>query len=444
MRQAATRFFTIVAVVGASLLIARNEPSLSAERYLSHIRFLASADDGDRASGSPELETAAKYIMGSSVPTDFKRWAAAIWNRSEVTTSSKLGKGNRFESVRGGEPENLQIGKEFIPYNFSSSGKAAGQVVFAGYGITAPEYSYDDYAGLDVKGKFVVVLAHEPQEFDGNSVFDGTVYTDHSQAYSKAANARRHGARGVILIFDRVNHPNDKEVLESFGSVSGPADAGILFVQVEESIAEPWIRAAGKDLGVTESAINTDLKPRSFALPDVEIQENVDINRVVKTVHNVIGYLPGESLEYIIVGANYDHLGLGAQFSMAPSMAGTVHPGADDNASGTAGVLELAQYFAAGPKPKRGILFMTYAGEELGLLGSEFYVDHPILPLQQATAMINMDMIGRVRDDKLYIGGAATGSTFRGDLDEIVPATGFRVDYSDSGYGSSRPHLIYF
>jgi hypothetical protein len=121
-------------------------------------------------------------------------------------------------------------------------------------------------------------------------------------------------------------------------------------------------------------------------------------------------------------------------------MTGTVHPGADDNASGTAGVIELAKYFSdvyRAQKPKRGLLFMAYAGEELGLLGSGFYVNHPLLPLDHAVAMLNMDMIGRVRDGRLYIGGAATGTTFRADLDELLAKTNFRVDYSESGYGSS-------
>ena len=171
----------------------------------------------------------------------------------------------------------------------------------------------------------------------------------------------------------------------------------------------------------------------------VEVRENVDVERVVKTVHNVVGYLPGETDEYLIIGAHYDHLGLGGQFSLAPSLAGTVHPGADDNASGTAGVIELAQHFSALPKPKRGILFMTFAGEELGLLGSGYYANHPELPLDKAVTMINMDMIGRVRDGKLYVGGAGTGTTLRKDLDaRHAPFSALHVDYSDnSGYGSS-------
>jgi hypothetical protein len=418
-------------------LVGLQAPSFDAERYLDHIRYLASPELKGRASGSPELEKAAKYIADKFRADGLKMPEGGYQQPFEIATSSKLGKGNRFESVVAGDTETLQLEKEFIPYSFSLSGKASGAVVFAGYGITAPEYNYDDYSGIDVRGKFVLVLAHEPQEFNEKSVFEGKVYTDHSQVYSKAFNARLHGARGVILAFDRVNHKDAAGELEPFGNASGPADAGISFVQVKETVVEPWMRAAGKDLLATEEAINADLKPRSFALPGVEVRESVDVERVVRTVHNVIGYLPGETPDYIILGAHYDHLGLGGQFSMAPSMTGTVHPGADDNASGTAGVLELAHYFAAGPKPKRGILFMTFAGEELGLLGSSYYANHPVLPLDHALAMLNMDMIGRVREDKLYIGGAATGTTFRADLEQLVSKTSFRVDYSESGYGSS-------
>jgi len=311
----------------------------------------------------------------------------------------------------------LQASKEFVPFNFSSSGKASGGVVFAGYGITAPEYNYDDYAGLDVHGKFVIVLEHEPQEFDPSSVFEGKVYTDHAQFYSKAANARSHGARGVILIEDRVHHKTDPEQLEAFGRAEGPANAGILFVQVKEAILTPWFRAAGKDLPAVESEIDRNLKPDSFPIPGVNVRESVDIDRAVRTAHNVAGYLRGDSDEYLVIGAHYDHLGLGGQYSLAPSLAGTVHPGADDNASGTAGVLELARYFSAHGKPKRGILFITFAGEELGLLGSGYYANHPELPIQNAVTMINMDMIGRVRDGKIYVGGAGTGTTLRKDLE---------------------------
>ena len=125
------------------------------------------------------------------------------------------------------------------------------------------------------------------------------------------------------------------------------------------------------------------------------------------------------------------------KFSLAPSLVGTIHPGADDNASGTAGVIELARWFAAQPKQKRGILFLSFAGEELGLLGSSYYVNHPELPLGKDVAMINMDMIGRVRDGKLFIGGVGTGTTLKKMLDEAAPKYPLHIDYSEAGYGSS-------
>ena len=140
----------------------------------------------------------------------------------------------------------------------------------------------------------------------------------------------------------------------------------------------------------------------------------------------------------MIIGAHYDHLGLGEQFSLAPSKAGTVHPGADDNASGTAGVLELAHWFSQEPHHKRGILFLTFAGEELGLLGSSYYVNHPVLPLADAVAMINMDMIGRIRENKIYVGGVGTGTTFAPLLKQAAKTHDFDADITErGGYGSS-------
>src|SRR5207244_4165201 len=186
-----------------------------------------------------------------------------------------------------------------------------------------------------------------------------------------------------------------------------PNNAGIPFVQVKAVRVEKWFTDAHKDLARIEADIDRDLKPQSFPFDEsVKVDANIEVTRAVKTVHNVVGYLPGETGEYVIVGAHYDHLGLGGQYSLAPSQTGTIHPGADDNASGTAGVIELARWFGKQPKQKRGIMFVSFAGEELGLLGSAYYVDHPVVPLNKAVAMVNMDMIGRLRDGKLYIGGS--------------------------------------
>jgi hypothetical protein len=433
------RLLAVGALAGLAWAAPTGGADFDADRYLQHIKYLASPELRGRATGSPELEKAAQYIVekfradGLQPPPGAKSYLQPF----QVTTSARLGRGNRFEVSANGESQNLESGKQFIPFNFSSTAKVSASVVFAGYGITAPEYNYDDYKGLDVKGKLVLVLAHEPQEYDEKSVFSGKVYTDHSQYYSKASNAKSHGASGVIVVADRINHKQDAEELERFGRTQGPADAGIPFVQVKEEVVAPWFEAVGKDIRKLEADIDADLQPRSFAFNRVEVRETIDVERAVKTVNNVTGWLPGQTDEYLIVGAHYDHLGLGEQFSMAPSLAGTVHPGADDNASGTAAVLELARYFAAQPKPKRGILFMTFAGEELGLLGSGYYANHPEMPLGKAVTMINLDMVGRVRDGKLYVGGVATGTTLRAELDRVKARYKMKLDYSDSGYGSS-------
>ncbi len=330
---------------------------LDPQRYLAHVKFLASEAMRGRATGSPELEKAAAYIArqfkaDGLQPVDGKSYLQAF----QVTTSARLGPNNRFEFTEGGKITKLKPDEEFIPFNFSSKAKVSGSVVFVGYGITAHEYNYDDYAGVDVKGKLALLLRHEPQEFDEKSIFAGKVYTEHAQFFSKVVNAKNHGAIGVILINDRANHRGEGDQLETFGKTAGPADGGIPFVQIKSEVADRWIKDAGKNLDDLETDIDKDLKPRSFALPEtLEVRENVDVERAVKTAHNVVGYLPGETAEYVVIGAHDDHLGLGEQFSMAPSLAGTIHPGADDNASGTAGVMELARKFGSEPKPKRGI-----------------------------------------------------------------------------------------
>ena len=412
----------------------------SSSEYLGYVRYLASEDMKGRATGSPELERAAGFIRDKFRSMNLKPLHdGSYYQDFDVTTSARLGPQNEFTYNLDAHKHALKFQKDFTPLNLSTAGSISSPVVFAGYGITAPEYNYDDYAGLDVKNKIVLVLRHEPQEFDEKSIFDGKVYTAHAQIFSKATNAKIHGAKAVLMVNDVAAHTNDADELEKFGATAGPANAGIEFVQVKAEVVDKWFEPAGKKLTTIEGDIDKDLHPRSFALPDsLRVDLNVDIKREIKTVHNVGGYLPGETAEYVVVGAHYDHLGLGEQFSLAPSMAGTVHPGADDNASGTAGVLELAHWFSQAPKHKRGILFLTFAGEELGLLGSSYYVNHPELPLDKAAAMINMDMIGRVRDHKIYVGGVGTGNTFGPLLKETSAQHAFEADLSEkAGYGSS-------
>jgi hypothetical protein len=424
----------IAATVG---LFAAN---ISSDEYLGIIKFLASPEMRGRATGSPELEKSAAYIRDQFRGMNLKPVSGdSYYQDFDVTTSARLGKKNELTYSTGAGREALRFQEDFVPLNLSAAGEVSGNLVFAGFGITAPEYDYDDYSGLDVKGKIVLLLRHEPQEFDEKSVFEGKVYTAHSQIFSKAANAKFHGAKAVLLVNDVGTHSGDADDLEKFGGAEGPDNAGIEFVQVKAGVVNRWLALSGKNLEAIESGIDKDLHPESFALPEtLRLDLDVDIGREVKTVHNVAAYLPGETSEYVVIGAHYDHLGLGGQFSMAPSLTGTVHPGADDNASGTAGVIELARWFSHQPKHQRGILFLTFAGEELGLLGSSYYVNHPLLPLKDDVAMINMDMIGRIRDRKVYVGGVGTGTTFGALLKQLAPQHDFDADLTEkAGYGSS-------
>src|SRR5215471_2387967 len=411
--------------------------------YLDDVKYLASPELRGRLTGSPELEKAAAYLRAKYERFGLESVGGSYEQAFQVTTDAKLGLGNKFSFTDKGKLVTLRSG-DFVPFNFSQTGKLTGTVVFAGYGITAPEYNYDDYAGLDVKGKIVLVLRHEPQEADPNSVFEGKTYTQHAQLASKASNAKMHGAAGVILVMDRANHPDAADELEKFGITAGPSNAGIPFVQVKEQRIDQWFASAGKNLKQIQSDIDKSLKPESFPFPTtLNVDANLDVERAVKTVHNVVAYLKGQTPEYVIVGGHYDHLGLGGQYSLAPSQTGTIHPGADDNASGAAGVVELARYFSKQPAAKRGILFLNFAGEEQGLLGSAYYTDHPLLPLKDAVAMVNLDMIGRMRDNKLYLGGTASGTTLKTTVEKELPRHELKVDYSGGPSEGSSDHTSF-
>ena len=431
----------LITLAGAALA-----SSIDAARFQANVRHLASPELRGRGTGTPELEKSARFLAN-----EFKKagiapapGAKGYFQRFSVTTNARLGSKNSFAATSAKGTVKLKAGVDFQPMNFSSSGRARGELVFAGYGITAPEYGYDDYAGLDVKGKIVLLVRHEPQEFDENSVFNGKSQTRHAQLDSKAVNAKMHGAAGVVFVNDIPNHI-DPDALDRFSRSAGPSHAGIPFVQVTAAAADNWLALAGTNLKDWIAAVDRDLKPRSMPIPGLSVDLTADVRRETRQVANVAAYLPGETAEHLIIGAHYDHLGMGEQSSMAPDLAGkAVHPGADDNASGAAGLIELAHYFKNLPQRKRGVLFLAFAAEEIGLLGSAHYAANPLLPLEQAVAMINMDMIGRMKDDRIFVGGTGTGSTLLATLNEAKTSHGLTVDLSDQGGYGSSDHMSFY
>jgi len=252
------------------------------------------------------------------------------------------------------------------------------EVAFAGYGITAPEYDYDDYQGIDTKGKAVLILRYEPREKDRTSRWRGAVNTRHAYFQAKLQNARRHGARAVLFVNGPLHHRPESDPLLGLSTRVGGREQ-IPLVHVRKSVAETLLARAGLELLKVQEEIDRDARPASKNLPGSCLDLQARVAELEKA-RNVLGLLEGSDPrlreEVVVVGAHYDHLGRGEYGSRKGG--GEIHNGADDNASGTVGVLELAEAFVEGNlRPRRSILFQLYDAEEKGLLGSRHYVDHP-------------------------------------------------------------------
>jgi hypothetical protein len=436
----------LAGLLGAAHLAAKEaKPQFSAQEFREVVKFLASDKLKGRGDGTKELDIAAAYIAkhfrkaGLQPAGDNRTYLQHFM----MTVGAKLGANNSLVYESGGTRKTLALQQDFIPFSFSADGSFQAPLVFAGYGITAPDLHYDDYAGIEVKGKIVIVLRHEPQEDDDKSVFAGKQLTTHAGIVSKAINAKNHGAVGMILVNDTGNHPTEPDDLIRFGALAGPEEMKLAAVQVKAAVVEEWLKPSGKSLDTLRQAIDRDLSNHSFALdPAARVALTVDVERIRRQVANVVAILPGRDAKLgkqaIVIGAHYDHLGLGDSHSLAPSLIGQIHHGADDNASGTSGVLELAHGLAARRSElKHSLVFVAFAGEETGLLGSSYYTQHPAIALDQTLAMLNFDMIGRISKNKLYLGGTGTSPGFKKLVEDANRSTGFELSYSASGYGAS-------
>ena len=305
---------------------------------------------------------------------------------------------------QGGEKKTLHYPDAFG--NFPRSLRVSGPVVFAGYGITAPELHYDDYAGIDARGAIVLVFDHEPQENDPKSIFNGTGNTRYATSRVKLLNAQKHGSIALLVVPEpNRKHPSNQEraarnpgaAEERAARIAAEAiegdEVGIPLFTLSGKAAADLLAPSGKKPGELQASIDRDLHPASLAIPGTQAEVQVVTGSIRRANSaNVAGLIEGSDpslkAETIVFSAHYDHDGPGAN--------GTYYHGADDNGSGTVGVVELAHAFAKNPiKPRRSVLFVIFAAEERGLLGSYYYVQHPLRPIETTRAVINFDMIGR-------------------------------------------------
>jgi len=431
--------YSLSRAVSSETLAADWVNGLSPQRYFKHVYFLASDELKGRGNGTPELERASEYIANQFRVLGLKPAGDnnTYFQNFQITTGTFY----NYRNAVAVDGVDLQIDVDFEPLSFSLPSEIEAPIVFAGYGITAPDLQWDDYQGLDVTGKVVLVLRHEPQEMDPNSRFDGRNMTTHATFMNKAINARQHGAKGIVFITDPNNHTADMDTVSPMLRDVGTDDSGIIAMRATRTRIEPLFEKLGRSISGVQRQIDTGMKPESFDL-HARARLVADLSRVRTTVHNVMAALPGSDdqlrNEWVVIGAHYDHLGLGDEHSLAPSQIGQIHHGADDNASGTAGVLELARLASLHKQAfKRSILFMTFAGEELGLLGSNYFVNHPLIPLTSITGMINMDMIGRVSNDHVTVLGVGTSAEFKPWIEEFNKSVGMQITYSSSGHEGS-------
>lgn len=497
--------FLLSSISGASA--AEKIAAESQARIKSSVTYLASDELEGRGVGTEGLNKAADFIASEYKKLGLKTdlFDGTPFQKFEVTVSTEMGpKEQNFLELDGPEKMTLKLGEDFTPFALGGTGKfAAADLVFVGYGITAKdpkkELDYDEYAGLDVKGKVVIVIRKEPQQKDAKSKFDGERASRHAPFMEKISNANNHGAAAIIFVNDGLELQVAREQAEKIKQEAEGklADENKKFADLKEPTADqkksheeaakkltdriaevdkelaagfdkviPFNLAGdesqqrklpvyfakrglidglvkkslGKSLDEIEAAIDADLKPQSAALTGWKATGETNLVQKKAEVKNVIAVLEGDGPhadETIVIGAHYDHLGLGGAGSLAP-WTKEIHNGADDNASGTATLLEVAHLLAtSGKKPQRRIVFMAFSGEERGLLGSAYYVKQPRFPLDKTIAMFNLDMVGRLKNDLILVDGVGTAKEFEPLVDSLVKNASFTAKKSPFGSGRS-------
>ncbi len=443
--------------LSAFATIEDNDDKTSREKALDQvtydIKYLASDELGGRQPGKPGMVLAEKYIVEQYKKAGLKpvNEDGTYFQDFSVGGEKTLNK----ESVSGkltgpkGASVQLKLGENMSPLNSSRSFNLNAPLVFVGYGIKAKEHNFNEFKDVDVEGKVVVMIRREPQQKNPDSVFDGQEVSQFGFIRSKINNARRANAVGVILVNDNNTAPDAEQDELAAYKQFGAATSRMPTIHVKRSVldemlkASPLLKGDGEKLASladVEKEIDANLSPISQPLEGWSIKATANIDNAEIIAHNIIGIIEGEGPhadETIVIGAHHDHLGMGAYGSRAQGRK-EIHNGADDNATGTAAVMELARRFTSrDKKPARRLVFVCFSAEEMGLLGARHYVDNPSFPLEKTVAMINFDMIGWLRNDKLTLFNWNTSPQFSAAIDSANEGFNLNLVKPSSGFAGS-------
>jgi len=418
-----------------------SNPEITKEELKDHIAFLASDSIKGREPGTAGDKMAAEYIRDFFKASGLKLPADNGFQYFDVVKNIELGEKNDLSF----EGFDAVLEEDFIPFSFSSNTDIEAEVVFAGYGfdITTDSITWDDYKGIDVTGKWVMILRGDPELDDPESW-----YEQYSDERGKALTAKDKGAAGVLFVSGPAFSEKDELVSLYFDkSLSG---SGIPLINIKRGIADTILKNIGYTIAELASNLDSLRTPHSFAIP-IKVKASTELMHTRVKTQNVIGIIESGDTdhkdEYILIGAHYDHLGMGGPGSGSRKPDTTaVHNGADDNASGVAGIMEIARNLSANKaKLKRSVIVVAFGAEEMGLLGSKYFIANPVVNLNKIKAMVNLDMIGRLKPDTraLLVGGTGTSAEAEDILNKLAENTDLALNYSSEGYGASDHASFY-
>lgn len=443
------RSSVLFAVITLSFIFSAFSPGgerdITSDEVMTHIKYLASDELEGRFPGTTGDSLAVEYTIGL-----FKSYGLipvgedGYRQRFSFVTEIKAGDENMFYLNLKDKEKEYDLGVDFYPLNFSSNGSAAGELVFAGYGINAADKKYDDFSKINLNGKIAVIMRYTP----GYNNPHEDEFADNEPIRKKCNAVRDAGAKGIIIITGPAN--GDDEIFTKLRLARETESIGIPVIQVKREIIEKIFEANGKNLEEVQKDIDDSKSPNSFELGYAKVKLQSDLEYVNSNTANVIGFIEGTDPllkdEVIVIGAHLDHLGDGMKYgSMNEKHEPEIHNGADDNASGSAGVIVLADKLASIKQNlKRSYIFMLFSGEEAGLLGSAYFTKSELFGKYNIVTMINMDMIGRLNEDKLSIEGAGTSSIWKTVIDSLNNLNDkLKLSFGESGFGPSDYSSFY-